>query len=129
MIDLVRRDGARAVADQMLPKLLADETRRDQPDLEDAVRRLIELNTPDAIAAALGALKTRPDSTPTLASIAVPTTIVCGGADAITPPPESESMHRAIAGSRLVIVPGAGHLANLEAPAAFSAALEQAFRA
>ena len=53
-----------------------------------------------------------------LATIHVPTLIVVGDEDALTPPALSEEMHRAIAGSELVIIPGAGHLSNLEQPRA-----------
>jgi pimeloyl-ACP methyl ester carboxylesterase len=67
----------------------------------------------------------RPDSTPQLAEIDVPTLIVVGAEDAITPPSEARAMHEAIPGSRLVELAGAGHLANLEAPDAFNAAIEE----
>jgi pimeloyl-ACP methyl ester carboxylesterase len=66
---------------------------------------------------------TRPDSTPLLASIHVPTLVVVGDQDAVTPPSASEEMHRAIAGSELVRIPLAGHLSNLEQPELFDAAL------
>jgi len=123
MADLVAREGAAGVAREMLPKLLGETTRRDQPDLTDAVRRLIEVNTPEAIGAAIQALKTRPDSTPLLASIACPTLIICGEEDVLTPMADSEAMHAAIAGSRLVRLPGAGHLSNLENPIGFNDAI------
>ncbi len=57
---------------------------------------------------------------PTLATISVPTLIVVGDEDALTPVAESRAMHAAIAGSRLEIVNGAGHLSNFERPAAFN---------
>ena len=66
---------------------------------------------------------TRPDSTPLLSSIHVPTLVVVGDEDAVTPPPASEDMHRAIPGSELVRIPRAGHLSNLEQPELFNAAL------
>ena len=66
---------------------------------------------------------TRPDSTPLLASIHCPTLIVVGEEDTVTPPPLSQGMHEAIAGSELVTIPRAGHLSNLEQPEAFNAAL------
>jgi pimeloyl-ACP methyl ester carboxylesterase len=66
---------------------------------------------------------TRPDSTPLLASIHCPTLILVGEEDTVTPPPLSLAMHQAIAGSELVTIPRSGHLANLEQPAAFNAAL------
>jgi pimeloyl-ACP methyl ester carboxylesterase len=65
----------------------------------------------------------RPDSTPLLASIHVPTLIVVGEEDTVTPPALSEEMSKAIAGSQLVRIPRAGHLSNLEQPESFNAAL------
>ena len=72
------------------------------------------------IVAAIQAMMDRPDSLATLATIDVPTLIVVGAEDALTPVKESEAMHAAIAGSRLEIIPGAGHCANFERPAAFN---------
>ncbi|MEO5566903.1 MAG: alpha/beta fold hydrolase, partial [Gemmatimonadaceae bacterium] len=69
------------------------------------------------------AMRERPDSTEMLKEIDVPTLVVVGEEDTITPVKESRAMHEAIRGSRLEIVPGAGHLSNLERPAAFNAGL------
>jgi pimeloyl-ACP methyl ester carboxylesterase len=66
---------------------------------------------------------TRPDSTPTLATIHCPVQIFVGDEDALTPPPLSEQMHRDIAGSELVVIQGAGHMSNMEQPEPFNAAL------
>jgi pimeloyl-ACP methyl ester carboxylesterase len=107
----------------MAPKLVGRTTAAEQPDLVEAVKRLIQSNGAGAIAAAIRALKDRPDSTRLLGSISCPTTIVCGAEDTLTPPSDSEAMHRAIAHSRLVILPRAGHLSNLEDPFGFSEAL------
>jgi pimeloyl-ACP methyl ester carboxylesterase len=57
----------------------------------------------------------------------VPTLVVCGEEDVITPPADAEALHAGIKGSTLELIPKAGHLANLEAPDAFNRALE-AFR-
>lgn len=123
MIDTVRRRGPTAVAEDMLPKLLSATSQRERTELTGTVRRMIEANTADTIAAAIEAIMTRPDATAMLPSIAVPTLVVCGAEDGLTPPADSEALHRGIRGSRLLILPGAGHLSNLEAPDAFSAAV------
>ena len=123
MLALVREKGPAGVADEMLPKLLGETTRRDRPDVAENVRRLILSSSADAIAGAITALMTRADSTPLLGSIHFPTLIVVGAEDGITPPPLSEQMHAAISGSTLVVIPEAGHLSNLERPDAFNAAL------
>jgi 3-oxoadipate enol-lactonase len=129
MLEMVRTKGVAAVADDMIPKLLSETSRRDQPELVQRVRSLICSNTPDGIAAALEALRDRPDSTPTLASVAVPALILCGEEDTLTPPEEARSMQARIDRSNLVLLPGAGHLSNLESPEPFSTALCDFFTA
>jgi pimeloyl-ACP methyl ester carboxylesterase len=123
MLALVREKGPAAVADEMIPKLLGEDTRRTRTDVAQAVRALILASSADAIAHAVTALMTRADSTPLLASIHVPTLILVGEQDTITPPALSEQMHQAIKGSEYIAIPGAGHLSNLEQPEAFNAAL------
>jgi pimeloyl-ACP methyl ester carboxylesterase len=119
----VLAEGASAAAESMLPRLLGETTHRDRPTVVARVRERILGARPEAIAAALGGLGAREDSRPTLRTIRVPTLVVVGEEDALTPPVEAEAMAAAIAGARLVRVPGAGHLANLEAPAAVNEAL------
>jgi len=120
---LVREKGPSAIADEMLPKLLGKTTQRERPELLDQVRTMIEGNTAAAISGALEAMVGRPDSTDLLPSISVPTLVVCGEEDVLTPPPDSKALHEGIPGSRLVMIPGAGHLSNLEAPEPFTGAL------
>jgi 3-oxoadipate enol-lactonase len=123
MQQLVREKGQSAVADALLPRLVGDTTKRGRPDVIDHLRRQITGSSVEAIAGALTALMTRPDSTPTLASIHCPVQILVGDEDALTPPPLSEQMHRDIAGSELVVIPGAGHMSNMEQPQRFNDAL------
>ena len=125
MIDLVRREGPAAVARDMLPKLLGETTKREQPDLVDVVRGLVEANVADGLAAAVHAMKTRPDSTSMLGSIRCPTLVITSDEDALISPSESEKMAAAIPGARLHVIPHAGHLSNLERPHEFSKALFQ----
>ena len=122
---LVREKGPAAVAEDMLPKLLGESTRQDQPGLVETVRNIILSNGAETIAGALTALMTRPDSTPMLPTIKLPTLIIVGEEDTITPPQLSVDMHRAIARSELVTVARAGHLSNLEQPDAFNLAVSQ----
>jgi pimeloyl-ACP methyl ester carboxylesterase len=125
MLQLLADRGLSAVADDMVPKLLGRSTRAERPDVSDQVRTLILSNPPAAVASAIQALMTRPDSTPLLRTIRCPTLIVVGDEDGLTPPALSEDMHRAISGSQLTRVLGAGHLSSLEQPRAFNAALVQ----
>jgi 3-oxoadipate enol-lactonase len=114
------------VADEMVPKLL-----RPQPDADvvKEVRTLIAQGTPAGVAAAQRGMARRPDSTPTLATIACPTLVVVGEQDQLIPPVESEKMAAAVKGAKLVKIPRAGHLANIENPDAFNAALGAFFDA
>jgi 3-oxoadipate enol-lactonase len=123
MLELVQAKGPVAVAQEMIPKLLGETSRRTRPDVVDRVRSLVLSNSADAIAGAVRALMTRPDSTPLLSTIHVPTLIVVGEEDTVTPPAVAENMHASIAGSEFTLIAGAGHLSNLEQPDAFNRAL------
>ena len=116
----VRRDGAAAIADAVLPKLLGDTSHRERPELVARVRRIIEANPRRGITDALAGLAARADSTPILREIRVPTLVVVGEEDAITPLADAETLQRGIAGSRLAVIPRAGHLSSLENPDEFN---------
>jgi 3-oxoadipate enol-lactonase len=87
------------------------------------VRSMIEGNSREAVAGALEAMMGRPDSRPLLAHVSVPTLLICGEEDGLTPPADSEALRVAIRGSHLVMLPRAGHLSNIETPKTFSIAL------
>ena len=106
MLQLLAEKGPSAVVDEMIPKLLGASTRASHPD---RVRTLALSNPTEAIAGAIRVLMTRPDSSTLLSFIHFPTLIVVGEEDTLTPPALSEEMHRAIAGSELVVLPRAGH--------------------
>ena len=78
---------------------------------------------PKTIEHALAAMRDRPDFTEVLETVRVPTLILVGEADAITPPAVAEAMHKAVAGSTLEVVQGAGHLPLVEQPSQVSRAV------
>ena len=119
----VRREGPAAIAEASLPKLVGETTHRERPQIVARVREMILSASAQGISDALAGLGARADSTPTLREIRVPTLVLCGSEDVITPPAEAEQMKAAIAGSELELIPRAGHLSNLEDPAAFNGAL------
>jgi len=125
MITLALEEGPAGVAREMVPKLVGETTKKMQPDLTEAVRRLIMMNSAEGIAVALSALRDRPDSTPLLSSIDFPTLIIGGAEDAIIPAAEAQAMHKAVPWSSLVMLPHAGHLSNLEDPFGWRTALDQ----
>jgi YbgC/YbaW family acyl-CoA thioester hydrolase len=112
-----RERGASAIAEAMLPKMLAPGTLADHPEIVERVRSLMA-NTPvPGILGALAAMRDRPASDALLPTLAdIPTLVVVGEADGLTPPDEARAMAHAIPGARLEIIPGAGHLPPLERP-------------
>jgi 3-oxoadipate enol-lactonase len=123
MLALVDREGPSGVARDMMPKLLGKTTHDTKPDAEATVRRLIKQQSPAGIRSAIHRMMHRPDSTALLARVSVPTLVITGAEDEMIPVEESRRIASGIRGARLVIIPGAGHLANLEQPEAFNAAL------
>ena len=89
----------------------------------DPLLKMIRGQTPDGVAQGSIAMADRPDSRPDLPTIDVPTAVVVGEEDEITPLEMSATMVDQIPGATLSIIPGAGHISNLEAPTAFEAAL------
>lgn len=116
-------EGSSAAVSAFLPKLLGETTKREQQPLVARLRERILATSPQAIADALHGLAARVDSRPTLAQLSVPTLVLVGAEDVLTPPAEAEAMATAIPRARLEVVPRAGHLANLEQPEAVNAAL------
>lgn len=114
------------VADDFTPKLLRPDP---DPAAVATVRQLISEGTPEGVAAAQRGMARRVDSVPTLPRITCPTLVVIGEQDRVTPFGEAQRMAQTVKGARLVRIPGAGHLPNLEAPAAFNAALGGFFAA
>jgi 3-oxoadipate enol-lactonase len=98
----------------LIGKLLGATTRSRRPDLVATARKLLDEMTPAGIAAVQRGMAERPDSIPTLKTINVPTLIVVGSEDTLTPPADSELMHKHISGSELEVVPEAGHYAPFE---------------
>jgi pimeloyl-ACP methyl ester carboxylesterase len=125
LAEKVRREGAGAAAEAFLSKLVGETTQKEHPEVVARLRGIILGNPPRGIVDALAGLAARADSGPALREIRVPTLIVCGAEDTLTPVAEAEALQRGIAGSRLVVIPRAGHLANLEQPEAVNQALSE----
>jgi 3-oxoadipate enol-lactonase len=124
-IDLARHEGPTAVARALLPGMIGKSTREREPSVVAAMRAMLESTSVDSIVGASEAMMNRPDATSLLATIDVPTLIIVGEEDVLTPPKESRAMHAAIPGSRLEIIPSAGHVSNVERPAAFNQVLTE----
>src|SRR5689334_14636416 len=116
-------EGMAGIADAMLPKLLTPETVSKRPEVVKHVRDMMLQTKREGAAAALRGMAERDDQTELLPKITVPTLILVGAGDAITPVADSEKMHRAIPNARLVILENTGHVSNLERTEQFNDAL------
>jgi 3-oxoadipate enol-lactonase len=121
-------EGMAAIADAMLPKLLAPNTVAKNPAVVARVREMMVKTKPEGAAAALRGMAQRRDQTSFLSRVVAPALIICGSEDMITPLSESELMHKEIGGSRLKVIEGAGHVSNIEQPTKFNEALGKFLR-
>ena len=122
-IEAVQQHGTVAQVEAMLPKVLGATTHAERPGVVSEFRRTGLSQDREAVVAGLIALRDRPDARPGLAAVAVPTLVIVGDEDALTPPSAAESLAAGIRGAKLVVLPNAGHLSNLETPDAFNAAV------
>jgi 3-oxoadipate enol-lactonase len=121
--------GASAIADAMLPKMLAPATLGRRPDVAEGLRALMSSTPVAGIVGALAAMRDRQGSEPLLAALAgIPTLVLVGEADAVTPPEQARTMAKSIPGAQLAIIPGAGHLPPVEQPEATTERLREFLR-
>jgi pimeloyl-ACP methyl ester carboxylesterase len=112
----VEKTGTEALAELMLTKLFAPASATERRAEMEATRHVILANPPQGCAAALRGMAERPDSTGLLRSITVPTELICGEHDGISPPEEMARMAEAMPQARFVEIAGAGHMSPLERP-------------
>ena len=121
---LVSSEGTSGLIDTLAGALLSETTRTNKSDVVSSVKRAMD-NPPAGFIGALEAMKNRIDSTDSLAKIDVPTLVIVGENDGVTPPDAARKLHENIGGSELVVIPEAGHISNMEAPEAFNGALAE----
>jgi 3-oxoadipate enol-lactonase len=112
----VKSRGSSWFADDFVHKVFAEGSFKRIPEVVEQIRITIARTPPLAIAGTLLALAARTDTTASLAAVTVPTLILVGEHDVITPPEASRSMHAMIPGSELHIIPDAAHMSPLENP-------------
>lgn len=122
-IERIRREGPAGFLDDFAGLLVSPRTAETRPEVVTEVRRLMEGTRVETLTGGLKAMAERPDSVPLLAGLSMPTLIVVGEDDKATPVESSRAMAAAIPGAQLAIIPGAGHVSNIEQPDAFNQAL------
>lgn len=125
MAELARTKGSDAIASEMVPRQLSEETPRRRPAVAAALRRLMQECPPLTIEHGLLAMRDRPDRSSILSTVKVPSLIIVGDSDSITPISVAESMRRQIAGAKLEVIRGAGHMSPMEQPAQVARAISR----
>jgi len=122
--DVLER-GTEPFVESMLPKLLGETTRRTRPDLVEGARRMMLKMSPEDVSLVQRGMAERPDSVLTLKTINVPTLVMVGDEDLLTPLADADLMRQHIAGSQLKVVPRGGHYAVWEQSGEVGKALRQ----
>lgn len=112
-----------AVVDAFKEILFAPRTLVDNPDLVAQVRGWLETTAPEGLIGGLLAMRDRRDGLALLPSIKVPALVIGAELDRAVPPEHSRTIAAGIPVAHLTILPGVGHMANLEAPDAFNGVL------
>lgn len=122
-IAAVEAGGTIAQVESMLPKVLGRTTHELRPGVVAAVRALGSSQSSVGVVAGLKALRDRPDRLAELSTMKMPTLVIVGDEDELTPPAAAEVLAKNMPNATIVTLPHAGHLSNLEAPDEFNAAL------
>jgi 3-oxoadipate enol-lactonase len=123
MADRVLREGPAPLVEAMMPRLFAETTRRQHPQMVQRLQGVMMASDPVGIAAAARGMVDRPDMTAVLGQIRCPTLVIVGQSDAISPPAEMRGIAEAIPGAQFTEIPAAGHMAPLENAPAVNAAI------
>ncbi len=115
-IQLVQAQGVEPVVAGMLGRLVSPKTLTDQPSLVARIQEIMMSSSVEGIIGDLKGMMDRQDARPMLAGIRVPVLICQGGDDTIVPLEEAQATRDLIPGSRLAIIPDAGHLLTMEQP-------------
>jgi pimeloyl-ACP methyl ester carboxylesterase len=121
----VRVHGVAYIVDNMLPKLVSPVTFASNKPLVNTIDDIMLETSVNGVVGALQGMRDRPDSTPLLSQVQCPVLIIHGADDQLIPVSEAQLMHQQLPGSRLVVIPEAGHLPNLEQPELFNQAVRE----
>lgn len=120
---VVAERSVRVVLTDVLPGLVGKRTKRRRGDVLREVTDMVRVAEPESIAWMQRAMAARPDSFDTLRAVKVPTLILVGDEDELTPPAEADAMAEVISNVRLVPIEASGHLSAVEVPDAVTGAI------
>ncbi len=125
MLHLLKFHGKEKFVEEFLKSALSPKTFENKKDVVSFAEKIILENDERGIAGNLIALSTRTDTTHVLEKIEIPTLLIFGEDDALTPPSIAHSLNSKIKNSRLEIIPSAGHLSNIENSEKFNEAISK----
>jgi pimeloyl-ACP methyl ester carboxylesterase len=123
--DAVLEQGTEQFLKSMVPKLFGSTTVSSRPDIVEGALQMMRKMSPEDVSLVLRGMGERPDSVPDLKYINLPTLIVMGEEDVLATGSDGELMRQNIPGSRLKMIPKAGHYAPWERPEAVGPLLRQ----
>jgi len=121
--EVVEAGSSRQLVEELLPKLVGATTHEQRPLVHGRVKALVEAAPPYAVAWAQRAMAARPDSVDDLRKVEVPTLVIVGEEDEMSPVADAQAMADVVPSARLTTIPAAGHLSSVEAPEEFNTAL------
>jgi len=119
-IDQINRDGVSIFNEKFIKSVFHPNSLTNKTELVENLSTVVFTNSKEIIIAGITALAGRPETCSSLSAIRIPTLIICGREDSVTPLVQSEFMHEHIEGSDLKIIDNAGHVSNLEQPDEFN---------
>ncbi|MFK5926902.1 MAG: alpha/beta fold hydrolase [Desulfuromusa sp.] len=120
---MVKKEGAAGFAKTFIPAVFSPDSVHNNTAAVADISAIINATAPVAIAGNLIAMAARTDTSAVLSKITVPTLIMVGEVDTVTPPQAARYMHDNIAGAELQLIPDAGHMSNMENPQIFNSHL------
>ena len=124
-IEQINQDGLEKFAEGFVKNIFCESSLLNKPDLVEKILNVILSTSPNTIMGTLKALAERSETCSTLNSISIPTLILCGKEDKVTPTEQSEMMNKAIKNSIFHIIDTAGHMSNLENSNAYNLYLKE----
>jgi 3-oxoadipate enol-lactonase len=119
-LKLIKEKGVPFYAEEFVKAAIAPDTFQTNPGVVQTVKEMIQKNSPLGIGGALLALASRTDTTDSLKKIKIPTLILVGEKDQITPPAAALALKEKIPNAQMHVIPQAGHLSHLENPSEFN---------
>jgi len=119
-IEQIKRDGETEFNEKFVKSVFHPNSLTNKTELVENLSDIVFANSKEIIIAGIIALAGRSETCSNLSAIGIPTLIICGREDSVTPLAQSEFMHEHIKGSSLKIIDNAGHVSNLEQPEEFN---------